>query len=411
VIYLPNKNFCKFLSAFAIYSSANWMSIGLIPLMISKFFGHEDEFILALFIRLLPKLLLGKFIARLLCKKNPILILISCALFLAIINITLPFLYNYLFFLVFLFLIGIIDICVIPTLLLVRSILIHENQRIIENIYYQFIARTSKILGPFFGLVVLYFYEIEVCFFLISVLFIIFCFLARFLNISLFYISKNQNYKETEEKNPTISFRFYKFTSTIFSNTSILHLLVIPAIGYQLMLGALNPFLFWSNIETFGNVDKKWMYLIVAQGIGTLIGTLIALYVQKSFFFKQKILNIYLYVSFIEGLLYLTLAWVSEFRLALIILVISGIPEIIATVIYYTIIQKSILRSDEQAFYTFSVMLLDTSYCIGVCLGEVYILGLFTLKNYWFLVTSFAILPVIPFFWILTKNQVQYKVK
>lgn len=407
MIHFPSKNFCKFLLVFATYSSANWMSIGLIPLIVSQFFGHEGEFILALGIRLLPKLLFGGLISKLLDLKNPILILVYCSLVLAILNAFLPFLHNYLFFLAILFFMGIIDVCVIPTLLLLRSILIQENKRVIENTYYQFIDRASKILGPLFALIILFFYEIEVCFFLISMMFIIFCFLVRLLNIRAFYANKSQYYKEKKIENITTAFKFSGFISTIFSNTSVLHLLVIPATGYLLMLGALNPFLFWSNIETFGNVDKKWIYFIIAQGIGTLIGTLIAVYIQKKSFFKQKILNIYLWTCLIEGLLHLILAWVSEFKLALIILAISGIPEIIATIIYYTVVQKIILKNDERAFYTFSVMLLDSSYFIGILLGELYISGLFSLQNYWIIVASFSILPVIPFFGVLSRNQMK----
>ena len=85
-------------------------------------------------------------------------------------------------------------------------------------------------------------------------------------------------------------------------NDRVLWALVIPALGYMIAVGALTPFLFWLNQDQFRLAPEQWTLLLAAQGVGALLGAVLASFLGKRLHSLQALLLAYFLASLLEAL-------------------------------------------------------------------------------------------------------------
>ncbi|MGH6807134.1 MAG: hypothetical protein ACREEJ_09860, partial [Ensifer adhaerens] len=83
--------------------------------------------------------------------------------------------------------------------------------------------------------------------------------------------------------------------------------------------------------------------------------------------------------------------------LATAMLIVGGIPEMVAFAAYFTLIQHRLSLERQAVFYALSLPLMDLFMVAGVLTGTLHSGGWMTLRQFWFVASAGAILPVLPF--------------
>ncbi|MCY1246354.1 hypothetical protein D9M72_595830 [compost metagenome] len=111
----------------------------------------------------------------------------------------------------------------------------------------------------------------------------------------------------------------------------------------------------------------------------------------------QSLLTAYLVASLLEGVTTLALVFAPNHALATAMLIVGGIPEMVAFAAYFTLVQQRLSLERQAVFYALSLPLMDLFMVAGVLTGMLHSGGWMTLQQFWFVASAAAILPVLPF--------------
>jgi MFS family permease len=176
--------------------------------------------------------------------------------------------------------------------------------------------------------------------------------------------------------------------------------LLVAAVSYMVMIGGLRPFLFWANREWFGAADTAWTGLMAAQGAGAVIGALVAGTFNRALLRHTSAYTLTLVAGIMEGLFHLSLllcpagatgAWV-----AMSILALGGIPEVISTAAWFTVVQQRLSPERQGLFFAFTSPLWDCAYAIGVTSAGLHAGAMLDLAPWWAMLSLTATLPILP---------------
>ena len=177
--------------------------------------------------------------------------------------------------------------------------------------------------------------------------------------------------------------------------------LLIAAVTYMVLLGALRPFLFWANRDWFGASDTAWTGLLVAQGAGALVGAVVsALFVGRMLRWMSAY-TLTMVTGVLEGAMHLLLLFAHTTTQATVILALAGIPEIISTAGWFTAMQARLAAGQQAVFFTFAAPLWDLFFAVGIASAGLHAAGMLSLSTYWALVSLIATLPLLP--WLVVR--------
>ncbi len=375
--------------ALTLYSFCSWMLVAALPLLVAQRFGTGAELVGSLALRLAPRILFAPVAAALIRSAGPLAPVCAGLVVTALCLVVLSSVAHAGALQVVVLAIGLADTIVVPGLLALRSTVVPVGRNMEANTAFQAIDRLAKIFGPpAAGLIV-------------TAIAPAFAFAALALGhllaaIVLFTGIAAAGQMRAE---PPIAAKagLFREAMAMMRESPVLSVLVLPALGYMISLGALQPFLFWLNHDQFGLDASMWTTLIAAQGAGAVLGAWIASRLARKLISEGSLLTAYLVASLLEGITTLALVFAPTHTLASIMLVLGGIPEMVAFAAYFTIIQQRLTLERQAIFYALSLPLMDLFMVAGVLTGMLYGSGWMTLRQFWFLASTAAILPVLPF--------------
>ena len=170
-------------------------------------------------------------------------------------------------------------------------------------------------------------------------------------------------------------------------------MLFMPTLGYGVVLGSLNAFLLWSTTEIFHQPEEQWVLLITAHSIGAIVGSVIAPRVIASVG-KMRILNLYIWARLCKLVWLIALAGITKFSYTLGILAMAGIPEVIGSVCFFTMIQTTLTHREEALYHSLSIPLFNLFVVFGTCCSWSYTAHWLSLRAFWLFIIFLAGLPI-----------------
>jgi hypothetical protein len=176
--------------------------------------------------------------------------------------------------------------------------------------------------------------------------------------------------------------------------------LLVCAVTYMVMIGGSRPFLFWANREWFGATDAAWTGLMAAQGAGAVIGALVAGTFNRALLRQASAYTLTMVTGVIEGFGHLLLVFCPTGAVgtwvAMGILAVTGIPEVIATATWFTVMQQRLSPERQGLFLAFTSPLWDCAYAVGVLSAGLHAGAMLELAPWWVVLSLTATLPILP---------------
>jgi hypothetical protein len=172
--------------------------------------------------------------------------------------------------------------------------------------------------------------------------------------------------------------------------------LLIAGLTYMVMLGGLRPFLFWANRDWFGGSDAAWTGLLSAQGGGALIGAVVSALFAQRLMRHMSAYTLCMLGGILEGVGHLLLLFAQNSAQAMVMLALSGIPEIVSTAAWFTAFQIRLSAAQQAMFFTVLSPLWDLCFAVGIASAALHAEGLVSLSAYWALVSLTATVPLLP---------------
>lgn len=365
------------------------MLVAALPLLVAQRFGTGAELVGSLALRLAPRILFAPVAAALIRRADPrtpvcvgLVVTAFCLVAVGIVEHagTLQ---------VMVLTIGLADTVVAPGLLALRAAVVPIGRNMEANTAFQAIDRLAKIFGPPAAGLMLTVVAATLAFPVLAVGHLVAA-------IALGRGARAQGETSREAK-PAAGSGLVREAIATLNETPALWALVLPALGYMICLGALQPFLFWLNQDQFGLGPSMWTVLLAAQGAGAVLGALVANRLAQKLIDEHSLLTAYLVACLLEGITTLALVYAPNHALAAVMLIIGGIPEMVAFATYFTLVQQRLNLERQAIFYALSLPLMDLFMVAGVLTGMLHSAGWMTLRQFWFLASAAAILPVLPF--------------
>ena len=393
-----NQRFRMLTVSASFFYFAVWMGIGALPVLVAFKFGTSTEIVITIALRILPRLLLAPVGGLLIHKFGAKTMASAGTALLAGLCCALPFAPNFLFLQLLVVLVGIADVAITPSFLTMRAAVIPEGKNNEANTVFQSVDRLAKIAGPAVAGLLIVTINIQFTFFVIALL---------MLTTSLLVAAFMSNYIGEEDADETSKAGGTSIMAVLsqISRTKSIYPILIPSLAYMVMLGALQPFLFWLNIDKFGNQAETWTFLLAAQGLGAILGAIVAGFLVSKLAHRYSLLHIFLIASLLEGLFHALLIFTVDHLTASIVLILAGIPEMVAFVVYFTITQKILSSRNLAMFYSLSLPLFDLFLVLGILLTSLYSAQIISLNTLWLIAVGFSIVPIFPFFFSQTLFQ------
>ncbi|MBZ7923433.1 MFS transporter [Ensifer adhaerens] len=383
-----NAAFRRISLVLTVDSFCSWMLVAALPLIVAARFGAGVELVGSLALRLLPSLLLAPIVASLLRRSGPRLPVL-CSLFVtAVATPSLAFATDAMTLQMIVLVIGAADAVITPGLLTLRAAVVPAGRNMEANTAFQAIDRFAKIFGPpAAGLAAA---STSIVATLVALA------LAQIGAVLLLMLQPGDK-PVRQNAAPSDASGFGRETIAIFRENPLLWALLLPAFGYMVSLGALQPFLFWLNRDQFHLGPEMWTLLLAAQGAGALIGAVVSHRLAGALTTTRALLRAYLLSSLFEGLSTFALIFAPNYLAASTLLIVGGIPEMVAFATYFTLVQRCLPLERQTVLYAISLPLMDACLIAGIVSGALYTSNLLSLGQFWLFASACAVLPVLPF--------------
>ena len=381
------STFRNFLIVYTLYVLARWITLSTLPLYITQKFNSSNTLIISLSLKILPAVICAPLIANILPRIGFKKLATISLLFLGIIQMGVLYVGNPIIFQSFILLTGILDTIILAALLALRTSVIPAEKNISANTLFTMVDSVAKIVGPLLSIIMLWKLSFSKSFYILSAFLVVASIILLFINLPFRKKSVTQK-----------SILDYSSFLQLFLKKPVLWSIYIPILGYALLAGSRNLFLFWYNKKVFLNTEVKWNLLLTAHGCGAILGSIIGIKIIHWLTKKITLLHTFLYLGLLRGVGFLLLSWITNFKSALILLVAVGIPETLEAICFFTLLQKYLTNSEEEnIFYTFNTSTYYAFFIAGTLMGRLYTMDIITLQNLWILITSLTIISILPF--------------
>ena len=146
--------------------------------------------------------------------------------------------------------------------------------------------------------------------------------------------------------------------------------LTITAFTYVFTVGLGRVFLAQYSVEAFPSAEGALGYLMAGMGVGGVIGAVLVPFISR-------VRSGWLYVlcNVLEAFCWLALPWVDNLVVAITLLVVTGIFESVATVVFFAEVQKRLPNSFSGRYYAMLLPLSDAAQMFGFLFGGLVVLA------------------------------------
>ncbi len=386
-ILLTTPGFRSFWLALMSDGLGTWCVIATLPILVAERFGAGSELVISLGLRIAPRILLAPAAGAILRRYGAQRAAVVATSATGVLTVLLPWCGNFVVLQVAILALGIMDVCVNPALLALRTPVTPEGLEIAGNALFFSADRLAKFAGPALaGLAVTAGFAIAYLGFGIALL------LAAGIILRLPATPLPNDAQPRQSASMLAVLRDFV---AMLRHDPILIALLLCAVPYMVTFGGMRPFLFWANAEWFGASNDTWTVLLTAQGVGGIAGVLLSGFFSRAMLRAISVYELMLVASLLEGLSHVALLFATGTISAVVMLVLGGIPEMLGYATWFACIQER-LRPDRQAlFYTMQQPLLDSAFALGVASAGLHAQGLMTLGAYWAVLSLFSTLPVV----------------
>ena len=285
--------------------------------------------------------------------------------------------------------IGAVDVFMMPSLMALRGTVTPDGYELAGNSFCSMADRIGKTVGPAVGGVAVLAGFVPA-----------FCGFAIVIGIAAIpVVGLPRATPEAPSHRWSVLALPVEFSRMLRGDPVLVGILVVAA-TYMVMLGGMRPFLFWANREWFGASDSAWTGLMAAQGAGAVIGALVAGTFNRALLRLASPYMLTLVAGVLEGLGHLALVFcpmgVAGSWVAMGILAITGIPEVIATATWFTVMQQRLSPERQGLFLAFTSPIWDCAYAVGVVSAGMHAGGMLNLAPWWVVLVLIATLPILP---------------
>jgi predicted MFS family arabinose efflux permease len=367
----------------------SWSVLAALPILVAERYGAGGALVLSLSWRVLPKIVLAPLSGALLRRFGAPRIACLALVVEAVLTASLPWCDDFAVLQVVIAGIGALDVFVMPGMLSLRGTVTPKGLELASNSLCSMADRIGKTVGPAIG-----------------GLAITAGFIPAFLGFAIAIVLAAAPVGGLPRPLPEAASRGWNFLRLpgefwrMLRADRLLIGLLVAAVSYMVMLGGLRPFLFWANRDWFGAEDAAWTGLMAAQGAGAVIGALVAGTFNRALLRRASAYTLTMLTAFIEGLFHLLLifspsggagAW-----FAMAILALAGIPEVVSTATWFTVMQQRLSPERQGLFFAFTSPMWDCAYTVGVVSAGLHAGGLLDLTLWWVVLSLAATLPIVP---------------
>jgi len=384
---------------FIMINSLDTLAIGIIrvtlPTLVKDRFGIGRAQVVTATLLLFPKIILTPFISRLMVKKRPGLIAGLSMLGLAGVLLCQAWTVNYRFFQATVVLRSIIDIACISSLRTLLAYVIPKGQNTEANGIYLMIERSLFLfLAPFF--VRLKYFTTEQYFYIVSGMLLIASLLAIY--------RYNRGIKREVDEKEDVGYSYFDLLQ-LFRQKKVLFSLYLPVFGSFFFNSALFLFLFWSSLHTFQHPQINFASLLTARGLGTVLASFIAPWIVKNLSKKISVHRVHLAARLLIILILASLSFTQNSFVAITILILSRLPQAIASVCFFTLTQKTLKKKVLGMVYTLTFPIYAVFELLGSLLGFIYTDHYLSLQGFWLLTSGISlVITLIPMVFLEGKN-------
>ncbi|MEJ8545918.1 MFS transporter [Brevibacillus borstelensis] len=357
------KMFRRYLAALFLWEWTQWMLITAIPLFLHQRYGLGKEFVFSIVIELIPAILLGpvigSWIDRWGAKRVTILDIAAYSILVTLLPLTSSLWQVQLILLG----IGISQTAGSPASLTLRAGVIPKGMEIQGNAAVMGIERLCKIIGPLAASMIILAFGTGVTLQL--------CCFAGLAAFALFFtlpVAESEEKAEDESGfGNAVSSALPSFFRLLGRDRMIIAF-VVTAIGYSLLMGMLKIFLL-SLAGLHGDPKLYWGLFLAAQGLGALAGAIVCDGIVNRLTRTYSLTWVYFLFGLGEAFLLTGLAFQLGLTWTLLVLVLAAVFEIVATIIYFSVIQTRIPYEQQGLFNSMTLPVLDACYAAGIMLS------------------------------------------
>jgi hypothetical protein len=369
-------------------SLGSWCVIASLPILVAQSFGAGDELVISLASRVLPRILLAPAAGAVLRHFGPTRVAVWTLGASGVLTALLPWCRDFSVLQIAILTIGILDVFVGPALLVLRTPVTPRGLEMAGNTLFFSADRLAKFAGP--GLAALTAMAgFPAAYFAFGAAMLVAAGCIERLP------ARAGGAPDGQPVRAVGTFAVLRDFAAMLRGDGVLRALAICAVPYMVTYGGMRPFLFWANAEWFGASDAAWTVLLSAQGIGAIVGASVCGIFCRAMLRAMSVYELMLAASLLEGLSHVSLLFASGTGGAVLLLILGGIPEMLAYAAYFTCIQQRLPPNRQAVFYSMQQPLLDLAFLLGTTSAGLHADGMLTLGEYWALLSLFSTLPVV----------------
>jgi MFS family permease len=367
----------------------SWSVLAALPILVAERYGAGGALVLSLSWRILPKIVLAPVSGALLRRFGAPRVACFALAAEAVLTGALPWCDDFAVLQVVIAGIGALDVFMMPGLMSLRGTVTPEGFELAGNSLCSMADRIGKTVGPAIG-----------------GLAVIAGFVPAFLGFATAIGVAAVPVAGLPRARPDAASRGWGFVALpaefwrMLRGDRVLVGILVCAVTYMAMLGGLRPFLFWANREWFGASDTDWTWLMAAQGAGAVIGALVAGTFNRALLRRASAYSLTLVAGFLEGVGHLLLVFCPSGAagtwVAMGILAVTGIPEVVSTATWFTVMQQRLSPERQGLFLAFTSPMWDCAYTVGVLSAGLHAGAMLDLAPWWVVLSLIATLPILP---------------
>ena len=370
---LTTPGFRSFWLALMSDSLGTWCVIATLPILVAERFGAGSELVISLGLRIAPRILLAPAAGAMLRRYGVRRVAVVSMAATGVLTILVPWCRDFVVLQAVIFAIGVMDVCVNPALLALRTPVTPRGLEVVGNSLFFSADRLAKFAGPALaGLAITAGFGIAYLGFGLALM------LAAAVVLLL---PATPSISDDEPPRAAGMLAVLHEFVAMLRHDAVLVALLVCAAPYMVTFGGMRPFLFWANAEWFGASDAAWTILLTAQGIGGIAGVLLSGMFTRTLLRTMSVYELMLVASLLEGFSHVALLFATGTVSAVVLLILGGIPEMLGYATWFACVQER-LRPDRQAvFYSMQQPLLDSAFALGVASAGLHAQGVLTLER------------------------------
>ncbi|WGD36534.1 MFS transporter [Lysinibacter sp. HNR] len=342
------------------YRSAGAMLGVALPFWAITYFGFSLATGIALAMRLVPNVLLGVVVGYCVDKWEPRTVALVTGLLQSIMIVLVPFMGSLSHLQILLLLEGVVYMFGFPARMALRPMVIPVGSETAGNSWIITAERLSSVLGPAAAGVLIAALGIQNSFFIPGVLSVI----GALLMIGM----KKRDWTSSSSPREIPQGELYQMVVSgpkallqVVYRDKMLRMIVLTSLSYVAAVACGEIFVVALAREIFADIPGASGWIVAAMGFGGVVGALLSGMLGR--FHPGRL---YFFSNLLEAAVWMSLPWIENFSLFLGVMIIAGVMESVATVVYFSEVQRRLPERITGLFYASFIPLTDSLGVVGV---------------------------------------------